>query len=235
MKIGRWGIALLLAASFLRPQAAQAAPMPFSGPAVDAERLAVTDAGGLLQVYDEVTLANPGRTALRRIRLPLPRGAQGVRLVAGFAGPPAAVASDMLTAPVNVPAAGHTGLVFTYAIAARSLPITLERAITLPTARLEVLVRAGQLEVRSAQLLDIGEQRLNGVAVRGYAAEGLAPGETLSLRLESPSPWLDRLAGWFGAPVWMGLAAALLVGLLITALRRESGAGGASPSGAPDP
>jgi hypothetical protein len=230
----RLAVAALAAAALLVPGAALAAGVPFSGPAADVERLAVAYRGGALRVYDEVALANPGAAPLRRVRLPLPRGAADVRLVSGFpAGAAGAVSGDRLAAPVDVPAGGRADLIYTYRLPARRLPASFERAITLPTARFAVLVTAGTLAVRSPQLADVGVQRLNGLSVHAYAAEGLPPGRVIRLTVAPPPTWLDRLAARFSPAVWMAVAAALLAGLLAVGLRRGPGAGTAGGPGGP--
>jgi hypothetical protein len=227
------GCAALAAAGPVTAAAGSGAPaMPFAGPALDSEQIAIAYVPGGLRLFDVLQVANPQSQTLRQIQLPLAAGARDVQVQSG--GDPAAarVQGDTLILPLQLPPQGHAVVAFSYTVPARGLPVNVVRTVAFPTAQLAVVMRADQLTLRTGSLAAMGTTRINGLTVRQFGAAAIPPGTLLAFTAAPAPGWLADAAAAFTPAVWLAVASVALAGLLVIGLRRDA-APTARPAGEP--
>ena len=198
-----------------------ASAMPFAGPALDSEQLAITYASGVLQIYDVLQVANPQSQALQQIQLPLVAGAQNVQVQSGGQAAGAKVVGDALVLPLSLAPQGHTTIAISYSVPAPRLPAKFVRTIDFPTAQFAMVMRADQLALQTNSLAAMGVATVNGLAVRQYGAAAIPPDTLLAFTAEPAPGWLQQAASSFTPTIWLIIASVALGALLVVGLRRD--------------
>lgn len=116
----------------------------------------------------------------------LPPGANGLQVGYGPGQSQVAEAADGFwdKRPMS-PGGSEVG--YTYELGLKSGKLVLNRSIDYPTAKFDVLVPQGSLEVSSARLVAEDPVTVSGMVLSDYVADNLTAGEVLTISISRPS------------------------------------------------